>query len=128
MWDRLRVAVVTPMSEELCALVGRLEPRVEIVCDQELLPPVRYPADHHGDPAFTRTPEQQRRFDKIIADVDALYGVPGEDPAALRWAVEANPRLRWVHTMAAGGGGQIRQAALSEEELGRIVFTTSAGV
>jgi hypothetical protein len=70
--DRLRVAVVTPVSEELCALVERLEPRVEMVCEQDLLPPVRYPADHHGDPAFTRTPEQQRRLDEIIADADAL--------------------------------------------------------
>jgi phosphoglycerate dehydrogenase-like enzyme len=128
MEDRLRVAVVTPMSEELCALVERLEPRVEIVCEQELLPPVRYPADHHGDPAFTRTPEQQRRFDEIIADADALYGVPGEDPAALRRAVEANHQLRWVHTMAAGGGVLVKAADLSAEQLARVIFTTSAGV
>jgi phosphoglycerate dehydrogenase-like enzyme len=126
--DRLRVAVVTPVSEELCALVERLEPRVEMVYEQELLPPARYPADHHGDPSFTRTPEQQRRFDGMIADADALYGVPGEDSAALRRAVEANLRLRWVHTMAAGGGALVKAAKLSAEQLARVTFTTSAGV
>jgi phosphoglycerate dehydrogenase-like enzyme len=126
--DRLRVAVVTPVSEELCALVERLEPRVEMMCEQDLLPPVRYSADHHGDPSFTRTPEQQRRFDEIIVDADVLYGVPGEDPAVLRQAVETNPRLRWVHTMAAGGGAQVKAAKLSADQLARVTFTTSAGV
>jgi phosphoglycerate dehydrogenase-like enzyme len=126
--DQLRVAVVTPLSDELCGLVQQLEPRVEMVCEQELLPPVRYPADHHGDPSFARTPAQERRFAEIIAGADALYGVPGEDPAALRRAVETNPRLRWVHTMAAGGGALVKAAALSAEQLGRVTFTTSAGV
>ena len=30
--------------------------------------------------------------------------------------------------MAAGGGGQVKAAGLTEEQLSRIVFTTSAGV
>jgi phosphoglycerate dehydrogenase-like enzyme len=126
--DRLRVAVVTPLSEELAALIERLEPRVEMLYEQELLPPVRYPADHHGDPSFTRTPDRERRFAAIIADADALYGVPGEDARALRRALDSNPRLRWVHTMAAGGGELVKAADLSAEQLERVTFTTSAGV
>jgi len=126
--ERLQVAVVTPLSAELCALVERREPRVEMLFEPELLPPERYPADHHGDPAFTRTPEQERRFAEIVDGADALYGVPGEDPAALRQAVESNPRLRWVHTMAAGGGALVKAAGLSAEQLARVTFTTSAGV
>lgn len=126
--DRLRVAVVTPLGEEFCALVEGLEPRVEMVRDQQLLPPVRYPADHNGDPSFRRTPEQQQRFEEMIDGADALYGLPDEDPAALRRAVDANKGLRWVHTMAAGGGAQIKAAELDAEQLERIEFTTSAGV
>ncbi len=119
---------MTPLTDELCGLVERLEPRVEMVCEQKLLPPVRYPADHHGDPSFTRTPAEERRFAAMIAEADALYGVPGEDPAALRHAVESNPRLRWVHTMAAGGGALVKAAGLAAEHLDRVTFTTSAGV
>jgi phosphoglycerate dehydrogenase-like enzyme len=126
--DQLRVAVVTPLDDELCSLVQQWEPRLEMVCDQSLLPPVRYPADHHGDPAFTRTPEQEQRFAEIIAGADALYGIPGEDPAALGRAVESNAGLRWVHTMAAGGGALVKAAGLSAEQLERVTFTTSAGV
>ena len=128
MQDRLRVAVATPLSEELCGLIERLEPRIDLVRDQELLPPVRYPADHAGDPSFVRTQEQQERFEKMVDTAEALYGIPDERPAALHRVVEANPGLRWVHTMAAGGGAQVKAAELSAEQLERITFTTSAGV
>jgi phosphoglycerate dehydrogenase-like enzyme len=126
--DRFRVAVVTPLSEELCGLIERLEPRVEMVRDQELLPPVRYPADHRGDPSFVRTTDQQRRFEALIESAEALFGIPDDDPQGLRSAVDANPRLRWVHTMAAGGGAHVKAARLSDAQLDRITFTTSAGV
>lgn len=124
---RLRVVASTPISEELIELVVSLEPRIDFVRDQSLLPPMRRPGDHGGDPAFTRTPEQQAAFDELIDSAEALYGVPDETPAKLGRAA-ANPALRWVHTMPAGGGAQVKAAQLSDEQLGRIAFSTSAGV
>jgi phosphoglycerate dehydrogenase-like enzyme len=64
----------------------------------------------------------------LVDSADALYGIPDVDPAALARTVRANPRLRWVHTMAAGGGGQVKAAGLTDAELARVAFTTSAGV
>ena len=125
---RLHVAVVTSLSDELHAHIERREPRIVLVRDQELLPPMRHAADFSGDPSFSRTPEQQRRFESLVDGADALYGIPDVDPAALRRAVEANPALRWVHTMAAGGGSQVEAAGLTDEQLHRVAFTTSAGV
>jgi phosphoglycerate dehydrogenase-like enzyme len=125
--DRLRVAVATPLTEELCALVERLEPRVEMVRDQSLLPPMRWAGDFQGDPAFRRTPEQQAAFEALLDSADVLYGIPDVEPTALARAVRANPRLRWVQTMAAGGGAQVKAAELAPDELERVTFTTSAG-
>ncbi|MFJ9566897.1 D-2-hydroxyacid dehydrogenase [Streptomyces fuscichromogenes] len=126
--DRLRVAVAAPVSEENCARIQELEPRVDLVVDHSLLPPMRWPADFAGDPDWRRTPGQQRAYEAAVDSADALYGIPDVDPAALARAVRANPRLRWVHTMAAGGGGQVRAAGLTAGELRRVLFTTSAGV
>ncbi len=126
--ERLRVAVASPLSEELCRLIEQREPRIDLVRDQSLYPPMRHPADFGGDPDFRRTPEQQQAFEQLIDSADALYGIPDVDPAALKRAADANPGLRWVHTMAAGGGGQVKAAGLSPEQLKRITFTTSAGV
>ena len=126
--ERLRVVVATPLAEQHCELIERLEPRIDLIRDQSLYPPMRHPADFSGDPSFRRTPTQQQEFEDMVDSAEALYGIPDVDPDALRRTADANPGLRWVHTMAAGGGGQVKDAGLSEDQLSRIVFTTSAGV
>lgn len=126
--SRLRVVASTPISEELIERIVRREPRIDFIRDQTLLPPQRFAGDHVGDPAFRRTPEQQRAFDELVDSAQALYGVPDEKPAALKRTAEHNPGLLWVHTMPAGGGAQIKAAQLTDEGLARIRFTTSAGV
>lgn len=125
---RIRVVASTPISEELIARVISIEPRVDFISRQDLLPPMRHPGDHGGDPEFRRTTEQQAEFDDLVDSAEALYGVPGENPSELSRTVSANPRLRFVQTMPAGGGAQVAKAALSTEQLSRIAFSTSAGV
>jgi phosphoglycerate dehydrogenase-like enzyme len=126
--NRLRVVAATPISEELIELILAAEPRVDFIRDQTLLPPMRMPGDHAGDPAFRRSDQQQRAFEDLVDSADALYGVPDENPAALRRTADANVNLRWVHTMPAGGGSQVKAANLSSDQLARIAFSTSAGV
>ncbi len=64
----------------------------------------------------------------MVDSAEALFGIPDVDPAALARTVAANPRLRWVMTTPAGGGGQVKAADLDREALDRVTFTTSAGV
>ncbi|MDF2992124.1 MAG: phosphoglycerate dehydrogenase [Microbacterium sp.] len=124
----LRAVVAVPLREEHCRLIERLEPRIELIRDAALTPPMRGPADWSGDPAYERTADEQRVFDEMVDSAEALFGIPDVDPAALERTVGANPGLRWVMTTAAGGGGQIKAAGLGDDALERIVFTTSAGV
>ncbi|MEJ5943796.1 D-2-hydroxyacid dehydrogenase [Pseudokineococcus basanitobsidens] len=128
MAESLRVAVATPFDEPSRQVVVEQEPRVDLVVGPDLLAPVRWPGDQDGDPSFSRDEQQQRDLEELLDGADALLGIPDEDPAALARVVRANPRLRWVHTMAAGGGQSVRAARLTEEELDRVAFTTSAGV
>lgn len=126
--SRLRVVVATPLAEDDAQRIVELEPRIDLVRDASLLPPMRHAADFAGDPAFRRTEAQQAAFEALVDSADALYGIPDVDPGALARTVRANPGLRWVQTMAAGGGSQVRAAALQTDELERVAFTTSAGV
>lgn len=125
--DTVRVVIAAPLAPELCDRIAAVDPRVEVVVDQELLPPMRHAADFSGDPAWSRTPEQQARYDAMLDEAEVLYGIPDVKPAALARTVAANPKLRWVMTMAAGGGSQVVAADLPADALERIVFTTSAG-
>ncbi len=124
----IKVALATPLAPELRHLITEVDPRVELLADDTLLPPQRFPGDHDGDPNFERTPEQADAFADLLNRADVFYGIPDVNPALLATAVRANPRLRWVQTMAAGGGSQVKAARLSAADLNRVVFTTSAGV
>jgi len=122
------IAIATPLEPALRQLITDVDPSVELLVDDVLLPPQRYPGDHDGDPTYRRTDQQQRAFERLLASADVFYGIPDTRPAALGPALRSNPRLRWVHTMAAGGGAQIKAANLTAEELRRVQFTSSAGV
>jgi phosphoglycerate dehydrogenase-like enzyme len=124
----LTVAASVTMDDASADLIRSLEPRIELVRDPALTRPWRWHGDWEGDPDWERTPEQQAAYDAMLAGADALFGIPDVDPAVLARAVRANPRLRWLHTTSAGGGGQVRAARLTEEELARVTVTTSAGV
>jgi phosphoglycerate dehydrogenase-like enzyme len=126
--DRLSVAIAAPVPPDVPELLRERESRIDRRYDPDVLPPMRHPADFAGDPSFTRTREQQRRYEELLDGADALYGIPDVDAAALRRVVEANPHLRWVHTMAAGGGATVQAAGLTDEQLNKIIFTSSAGV
>lgn len=124
----IKVAVATPLAPDLRHLITDVDPCVELLVDDTLLPPQLFPGDHSGDPDFVRTPDQQRAFDELLSRADVFYGIPDVNPGLLASAVRANPGLHWVQTMAAGGGSTVKAAGLSAEDLDRVVFTTSAGV
>ncbi len=124
MTDRLRVVVATAQTEQNMAMLRAREPRLDVVFEPELL----------GEPSenwmilHERTPAEQARFEALLDSAEALFGVPDHSGRALARTVNANPRLRWVHTIPAGGGQQVKAARLDAETLARVVFTTSAGV
>lgn len=123
-----RVVIATPIEDRWVELIRTRAPRAEVVHLPDLMPRMRFPGDYAGDPTFRRTPQEQSTFDAALDRATVLLGIPDLDPAALRAVVDRNPRLHWVHTMAAGGGAQLRAAALDEEQLRRVRVTTSAGV
>ena len=126
--DLVTVVLATPLAPELRHLITDVDPRVQLWVDDDLLPPQLFPGDHVGDPAYQRTPEQRDAFDELLTRADVLYGIPDVNATLLARAVQANPKLRWVQTMAAGGGASVKAAGLSADDLERVVFTTSAGV
>ncbi|WP_166867709.1 D-2-hydroxyacid dehydrogenase [Salinibacterium sp. ZJ70] len=124
MTERLRVVIAVPLEQEFVAELERDE-RLEVVHRPDLLNP---PSQDWMAGPKTRDAAEQAEYEAYLDDADVLYGIPDESGRALARTVAANPRLRWVHTMAAGGGQQVKSAHLDSEALSRIIFTTSAGV
>jgi phosphoglycerate dehydrogenase-like enzyme len=122
------VVIATPVEDELVDRLRRVDGRLDVRFEPDLLPPPRYPSDHAGEPSFRRTPEQEARFAALVAGAEVLYGYPREDPAQIAWAVRIAPGLRYVQATYAGAGQQLAAAGLSRDELERIQWASSAGV
>jgi phosphoglycerate dehydrogenase-like enzyme len=125
--DRLRVAIAAALPETLCARLVELEPRIDVVRDERLVPPARSIGEWARPDRPPRSEEDRAAFEAMVGDADAIFGIPGS-PETLARVLATSDRVRWVHTMAAGGGSQVKAAALDEATLERVVFTTSAGV
>ncbi|MET0304106.1 MAG: D-2-hydroxyacid dehydrogenase [Microbacteriaceae bacterium] len=120
----LRAVIATPLSDDLVAMIAEREPRLEVVHDASLMSP----ASDDWMVKFERDADQQKRYEAYVDSADVLFGVPDQSGTALARTIRANPDLKWVHTIPAGGGAQVKAAKLDEQELERVVFTTSAGV
>lgn len=123
----MRLVIATPTDAENVELLARLEPRLEVVHRPDLLGPTGIGPGGLGV-SFRPSAAQLAEFEALLDGADALLGVPLHSGRALARTVAANPALRWVHTIPAGGGQQVKAAGLAPDALARIVFTTSAGV
>jgi len=125
--ERVPVVIASPLEPELVELLRAVDDRLDVRFEPDLLPPPRYPSDHHGEEGFERTPEQDERFTELIAGAEVLFGIPGEAPERLAWAIRAASGLRFVQATAAGAGQQVRAAGLSADELERVAISSASG-
>jgi phosphoglycerate dehydrogenase-like enzyme len=126
--ERVPVVIASPLEPELVELLRAVDERLDVRFEPGLLPPPRYPSDHHGEESFERTPEQEERFAELVAGAEVLFGIPAESPERLAWAVRAAPGLRFVQATAAGAGQQVRRAELTAPELERVAVSSASGV
>ena len=116
-------------AEELCRLIEKLEPRIELIRDHRSTPRCGIRPTGPAIPTSARTqPSSSGRSTRCSTRPTRSTASPTSTRPRSKRTADANPGLRWVHTMAAGGGGQVKAAGLAREALERIAFTTCAGV
>ena len=124
----MRVVIATPLEAELVERIRGVDPRLDVAYEPDLMPPPRYPSDHHGVDGFERTPEDEALFTELVSGAEVVLGFPRESPRMLAWVVRTAPRLRFLQAMYAGAGQQLHAANLTPDELERVAFASSAGV
>ncbi len=123
-----QLSIATPLEPSLVQHIAAELSDYDVWHEPDLLPPPRYPSDHRGDPAFRRSPEQERHWSAMLAGTAVSFGIPGDTPEGLRRLVDAAPGLRLVQATAAGAGQQVAAAGLSEHDLQRLAVASSSGV
>lgn len=121
--QKAQVMIATPLEGEHAARIASAYPdRVALTYRPDLMPPTLYRGDHDGDPAWTRTPEQEREWLDLLARADVLWDFPLASHPNL---LAVTPRLRWVQTTSAGVGQLVKDLGLQGSDL---IVTTASGI
>ncbi len=121
---RYTVLICSFLEPEHVERIRRVDDRLNVIYAPELLHPARYAADHHGDPAFQRTPEQEERWRGLLARADILFDF---DPTHRADLPDLAPHARWIQATSAGIG-QLVNGRGYDTRMPNTIFTTASGV
>jgi phosphoglycerate dehydrogenase-like enzyme len=120
--DRRVVMITSPLEAEYAQQIAAAYPeRVELIYRPDLMPAIRYIADH-GDPGWRRTEEQSREWHDLLARAEVLFDFPQNES---RSVLDLSPNLRWVQTSSAGVGPLVKRLGLQDSDL---IVTTASGL
>ena len=115
---RQTVFITSPLDGEHVERLRAVAPElVEVLHNPELHPPLRYVADHNGEPGFKRTPEQEQLWRESLGRADILFDFPVDMALA--------PKVRWVQTTSTGVGQLVHKLGIQGSD---ILVTTARGV
>jgi phosphoglycerate dehydrogenase-like enzyme len=112
------IFISSPLEAENVARIRAARPDVTVLHEPELLPPLRYVADHKGAP-LQRTPAQLARWRDLLARADIMWDLPAPED------IEFASRLRWVQTTSTGVGPAVAKLGLDRRD---VLVTTARGV
>jgi phosphoglycerate dehydrogenase-like enzyme len=120
--DRVVVMLTSPLEpEHVERIAGAFPDQIDVIFRPDLLPAPRYVADH-GDPAWQRTPEQEREWHRLLTQAEILLDFPQNEARPL---LELAPKVRWVQTTSAGVGPLVQRLGLQDSHL---IVTTASGI
>jgi len=118
------VLITSYLEPEHVERIRRVDESLEVIYEPELVRPPRYAADHNGDPAFQRTPEQEQRWRGLLARADILFDI---DPTHRADLPDVAPNARWVQATSAGIGQLVKDMGY-DRRMPNTIFTTASGV
>jgi phosphoglycerate dehydrogenase-like enzyme len=112
------IFITSPLEAEQVARIRAVDPALRVLYEPDLLPPIRYIADHVGHP-MERTPEQQLRWRELLGQANILWDIPAQDDLPYAKA------LRWIQTTSTGVGPTVAKRGLDKTD---VLVTTARGV
>lgn len=117
------VLIASYLEPEHVERIERVDDRLNVICEPDLLRPPRYAADHIGA-ARQRSPEQEDRWRQLLQEAEILFDF---DRTHLDDLPELAPNIRWIQATSAGIGQLVRNQRY-DERMPNTVFTTASGV
>ena len=122
---KLTVFISTPLEQKHVDKLRAVAPdEIDVLYEPDLLPPTRYVADHKGDEAFERSPEQEQRWQENLSRADVLWDFPPASSDGTGGLAYAS-RLKWIQGTSTGVGRTVERLGLVGTNL---LVTTARGV
>jgi phosphoglycerate dehydrogenase-like enzyme len=119
----VNVLIASPLEPEHAAAIAQVAPdRVNLIYRPDLLPPMRYVADHTGPADWARTAAQQAEWESLLATAEAMWDFDLRTPKS---PLALSPNLRWVQTTSAGVGALVKRLGVADSDL---LVTTASGI
>jgi phosphoglycerate dehydrogenase-like enzyme len=119
------VMITSPIEEAQAArIAGAIVGLARLIYEPDLLPPIRFQADHKGVAGFQRTPVQEDRWRAHLAEATILWDFP-TGALGSGGGLTLCPRVRWVQTTSSGVGQLVHSLGLAESD---VIVTTARGV
>ncbi|HSB79982.1 MAG TPA: D-2-hydroxyacid dehydrogenase [Candidatus Methylomirabilis sp.] len=118
------VLICSYLEPEHVERIRQVDNRLVVIYEPVLLRPPRYAADHTGDPAVQRTPEQEQRWRGLLAQANILFDF---DPTHRPDLPDLAPNARWVQATSAGIGQMVKTLGY-DTRMPNTIFTTASGV
>ncbi|MEP7384288.1 MAG: D-2-hydroxyacid dehydrogenase [Gemmatimonadota bacterium] len=117
------VLIASYLEPDLVERIRRVDDRIEVLYEPELLPQPQFPADHRGLP-FTRTAAQEARWRALLTRAEILFDFDRSHGVDLPFVA---PHVTWIQATSSGIGEYVRRMGY-ERTMPKTVFTTAAGV
>jgi len=121
--DRFQVLIASYLEPEQVERIRKVDPRIQVIYEPDLLRPQRYAADHKGQPR-PRTAEQESRWQRYLQTTDILYDF---DITHYRDLPDLAPQLLWIQATSSGIG-QLMKRYDYNRRLQQTLVTTARGV
>src|SRR5512140_2801060 len=118
------VLICSYLEPEYVDRIRRIDDRLDVIYEPALLRPPRYAADHTGDPNFKRTPEQEKRWQELLAQAEILFDFDHTHRTDLP---DLAHHAQWLQATSAGIG-QFIKTNRYDTRMPNTVFTTASGV
>lgn len=119
--ETVNVFVAVPMPQDCLQLISKVDPRVNLIYDEALIPKQRYKADRKGE-HLEFTSEMEERWLCYLRTAHVMFGF---DPRHMKDLRQVAPLLKWVQGTSTGIGPVVAECGWAQHG---IVTTSASGV
>lgn len=118
--QKLNLLITAYIEPEFVERFRQVDARLNVIYEPNLVPAPRYAGDHTGHP-LTRTPEDEKHWQELLANADILLEF---DKTHKKDMPELTPRVRWVQSTSTGIGQFVHDNEY-DKRMPNAVFTVS---